>query len=184
MCYFLYITLYNTCDNIKPFGYCVHYGPKIFGGAGPLLLFIRRTIKQKVLIMTFQIRMCFLVCINIPGAGCISFKHNDRTTRIQFVPGTDSILCQYVHIKSKPHLSSYLTGSSDFFPRYKRTKRTVLKQEDNINMKPYLSANNSVSTNICTSSNKLNLLNCLQPRLKTKYIWRRGGGSTHIKWSL
>ena len=71
MCYFLYITLYNTPDNIKPFSYCTHYGPKIFGGTGPLSLFIRHTIKQKVLKMTFQIIMCFLVCKNIPGAGCI-----------------------------------------------------------------------------------------------------------------
>ena len=71
MCYFLYITQYNTPDNIKPFGYCIHHGPKIFGGAGPLPLLIRNTIKQKVLIMMFQIRMCFLVCTNIPRAGCI-----------------------------------------------------------------------------------------------------------------
>ena len=109
------------------------------------------------------------------------FKHNDRATRIQFVLGTDSILCQYAHIKSKLHLCSYLTGSSDFFPRYKRTKCTVLKREDNINMKPYLSANNSVSTHICTSSNTLNLLNSLQLRLKAMYLEE---GSTHIKWSL
>ena len=27
MCYFLYITIYNTLDNIKPFGYCIHHGP-------------------------------------------------------------------------------------------------------------------------------------------------------------
>lgn len=35
-CYFLYITVYNTSDNIKPFSYFVHYGPKIFGDAGTM----------------------------------------------------------------------------------------------------------------------------------------------------
>jgi hypothetical protein len=36
MCYFLYITLYNTPDIIKPFSYCVHNVPKIFGHPGTL----------------------------------------------------------------------------------------------------------------------------------------------------
>ena len=36
MYYFLHITLYNTPDNIKPFSYCEHYGPKIFRDAGTL----------------------------------------------------------------------------------------------------------------------------------------------------
>jgi len=89
--------------------------------------FIRRTIKQKELIMMFQITLCFLVCINIPGNCLYLFKNNDGKTRIQLLPGTDSILCQYVHIKSKPHLSFYLTSISDFFPRYKITKHMVLK---------------------------------------------------------
>ena len=31
----------------------------------------------------------------------------------------------------------------------------VLKQEENINKKPYLSASHRVSTHICTSSNKI-----------------------------
>jgi hypothetical protein len=124
--------------------------------------FLRRTIKHKVLIMMFQITMCFLVCINIPGDWLYLFKHNDPTTRIQFLPGIDSSLCQHDHIKSKHHLSSYLTGISDFFPRYKRTNHMVLKQEDGINKKLYLSVSHRVSTHICASSNKLNLLNYLQ----------------------
>ena len=161
MCYFLYITLYNTPDNIKPFGYCIHHGPKIFGGAGPLPLLIRNTIKQEVIIMMFQIKMCFLVCTNIPGAGCICL--NIMTEQLGF--GS---------YKSKPHLSAYLTGSSDFFCRHKRIKCVVLKQEDNINKKPYLSVSHRVSTHICTSSKKLNLLNCLQLRLKTMYLEKGG----------
>jgi len=170
MCYFLYITLCNTPDIIKPFSYCVHYGPKIFGRPETLPLFIRCTTKQKVLIMMFQIKMCFLVCTNIPGDWLYLFKHNDWTRRIQFLPGIDSILCQYIHNKSKPHLSSYLIGISDFFPRYKTTKHMVLKQKDSINKKLHLSVSHRVSTHIGTSSNKLKLLNCLQLRLKTLYL--------------
>ena len=143
--------------------------------------FIRRTIKQKVLMM-FQITLCFLVCINIPGDWLYLFKHNDGKTRIQLLPGIDSILCQYVHIKSKPHLSFYLTGISDSFPRYKRTKHIVLKQDDSRNKKLYLSVSHKVSTHICTSSNKLNLLNCLQTEIKSNVSG--GDGSTHVKWSL
>jgi hypothetical protein len=118
--------------------------------------FIRCAIKQKELIMMCQITLCFLVCTNICGDRLYLFKHNDGKTRIQFLPEIDSILYQYVHIKSKPHLSFYLTGISDSFPRYKRTKHIVLKQDDSRNKKLYLSVSHKVSTHICTSSNNLN----------------------------